>query len=251
MTSKTMLSYPGGKSRAVSIITSYFPRDIDILCSPFVGGASIELYMASQGCKVFAYDVFQPLIDFWTTVIEKPVELANGIKHFLNISKEDFYSLQKKTFISSLESAVAFFVLNKSSFSGSTYSGGYSKHNSVKRLTEAAINRVQSFYNPNIEIRYCDYEKSLEKHSADFKYLDPPYLISKSLYGKNGSTHKYFDHKKLSDILKSQNDWICSYNDCPIIRDLYKDFEIIPIHWKYGMSNINSASNEILIINRR
>lgn len=55
---KSLLRYPGGKSRAVKIITQYIPKDIKVLCSPFFGGGSIELYLDSKGINVYGYDYF-------------------------------------------------------------------------------------------------------------------------------------------------------------------------------------------------
>ena len=59
--SRSLFKYPGGKSRAVEFITSFFPK---IKLSPFLGGGSIELNLASKGTKVIAYDVFLPLVNF-------------------------------------------------------------------------------------------------------------------------------------------------------------------------------------------
>ena len=89
-------------------------------------------------------------------------------------------------------------------------------------------------------------KRSLEKHPFTFAYLDPPYLIESSLYGKKGNAHKNFDHLQLADILKKRKYWILSYNDCEEIRKLYQEFHIITPNWKYGMSN-DKMSKEVLI----
>jgi len=39
LSDKSLLRYPGGKTRAVDIITQYFPKGIKVVCSPFLGGA--------------------------------------------------------------------------------------------------------------------------------------------------------------------------------------------------------------------
>ena len=38
-----------------------------------------------------------------------------------------------------------------------------------------------------------------------------------------------------------------TYNDCEYIRELYKDYEIHDVNWKYGM-NKSKESSEIVII---
>jgi site-specific DNA-adenine methylase len=77
---KTPLRYPGGKSRAVDKIMPYI-RDLDCgeLCSPFLGGGSIELKCAEEGMIVHGYDLFQPLVWFWEALLSNPMKLAKSI----------------------------------------------------------------------------------------------------------------------------------------------------------------------------
>ena len=63
---KTPLRYPGGKSRAVKHILPHIPEDIDRLCSPFFGGGSVELAVASRGTEVRGYDKMKQLVWFWS-----------------------------------------------------------------------------------------------------------------------------------------------------------------------------------------
>ena len=55
---KTPLRYPGGKSRAIDVIMPHI-RSLDCgeLCSPFLGGGSIELKCAEEGMVVHGYDL--------------------------------------------------------------------------------------------------------------------------------------------------------------------------------------------------
>jgi len=246
ITGKSLLRYPGGKTRAIAAITQFFPKDMTELCSPFFGGGSIELCLAAKGVKVCGYDIFNPLVEFWQCVIRKPEALADEVNKYYPLTKERFYQLQKdqRKLRTKMERAAAFYVLNRSSFSGSTLSGGMSPDH--PRFTQSSIDRLREFYNPNFSVERKDFTYSLGIHRNTFKYLDPPYLIKLALYGKSGSTHRDFDHDSLRMILIGQGNWIMSYNDCPEIRDMYKGYKIIVPEWKYGMSK-NKASNEVLI----
>ena len=85
---KTPLRYPGGKSRAVETIMPYI-RDLDCgeLCSPFLGGGSIELKCAEEGMTVHGYDLFQPLVWFWQKLLTDPAALVKEInKNRRNVS---------------------------------------------------------------------------------------------------------------------------------------------------------------------
>ena len=54
---------------------------------------------------------------------------------------------------------------------------------------------------------------------------------------------------RLFNFLKDEKrNWVLTYNNCAFIRDLYKDFTIIDVNWKYGM-NTSKQSSEIIIIN--
>jgi DNA adenine methylase len=247
--SRSPLRYPGGKTRAIEFITRFFPKNLSSLLSPFIGGGSIELAVASKGTKVFGYDVFSPLVEFWQCLNTQPKELANEVMKHFPLSKKDFYHLQQTqtNFKTKLQRAAVFYVLNRSSFSGATLSGGMSPEH--PRFTLSSIDRIGDFYNPNLKVKKADFKKSLTDNPFIFTYLDPPYLIKSSLYGKKGNTHKDFDHKGLAEILVQRNDWILSYNDCADIRQLYSGFKIITPNWKYGMSN-NKSSKEVLIFSK-
>ena len=77
---KTPLRYPGGKSRAVETIMPYI-RNLDCgeLCSPFLGGGSIELKCAEEGMVVHGYDLFQPLVWFWEALLSNPKKLVDYV----------------------------------------------------------------------------------------------------------------------------------------------------------------------------
>ena len=246
---RSPLRYPGGKTRGVQLITPYFPDKLDTLLSPFFGGGSIELSIAAKGTKVLGYDVFSPLAEFWECLNEQPDQLANEVEKYFPLEKERFYALQKSqtNFTKKLQRAAVFYVLNRSSFSGATLSGGMSPGH--PRFTESSIQRLRDHYNPNIKVVQADFETSLKKHTTVFAYLDPPYLISSSLYGKKGNAHKDFDHGKLAKMLVNREHWILSYNDCEEIRALYQGCKILMPEWKYGMSS-NKASKEILIFSK-
>lgn len=248
-TSRSPLRYPGGKTRAIDYISHFFPADMEELLSPFLGGGSIELATAAKNITVYAYDVFPPLVEFWQCLLKQPYALADDVGKYYPLSKEAFYTLQQTQtiFKTKLQRAAVYYVLNRSSFSGSTLSGGMSPGH--PRFTQTAIERIRGFNNPNIIVKKADFKASLEEHPSMFAYLDPPYLIKSSLYGKKGDAHKDFDHAGLAGLLYKRKRWILSYNDCDEIRKLYKNFHLLIPNWKYGMSN-DKSSKEVLIFSK-
>ena len=245
---RSPLRYPGGKSRAVSAICSYIPENERILCSPFLGGASVELACTLK-MEVKGYDIFGPLVCFWQELIKNPNQLADCVARYYPLSRNKFYDLQKHyvSLSNKLERAAAFYVLNRSSYSGTTLSGGISPGH--PRFTRSSIERLRNFKVNNFEIECTDFRNAIAKNTDAFLYLDPPYANRQSLYGLKGDTHRGFDHQTLADILHQRGRWIMSYNDCQLIRELYEDYPILSIDWSYGMSK-NKQSNEILILSK-
>ena len=295
---KTPLRYPGGKSRAVKHILPLIPEDCKELCSPFLGGGSVEIAVAQRGAKVYGYDIFAPLIWFWEALLEDPERLAN-IADSYRIEKEYEYrdkvelkkglppesfrkfrseiraELEKKSPQFSFDLAAKVYAINRSSFSGATLSGGFSKRASYARFTDSSIDRIRNFREPNLLVQRLDFKESIKKHPDAFLYLDPPYMLKREwipehtdertgkiidgywmdrdkLYGKDGDLHSSFDHRGLYEILSKRSNWVLSYNDIPEIRDLYKDYEIRKADWAYGMKNVTTkkmgSSSELLII---
>ena len=248
---KSPLRYPGGKSRAVRILSKYIPKNTTELCSPFMGGGSLEIFCAQNGIRAYASDGFEPLVDFWQWLLKDPNKLADAVREYYPIKREKFYEIQKTHIESgdSFERAVLFYVLNRASFSGSTLSGGMASggKNDNPRFTESSIQRLRDFKIKNLTVEFADFKKSIPKHPGVLLYLDPPYLIESKLYGKRGDLHKDFDHQGLADIIQKRKKWILSYNDSVEIRQMYDGFQIENIGWTYGMSK-NKKSNEVLIL---
>ncbi len=91
----SLLRYPGGKTRAVAHLEKYIPKGTMEICSPFFGGGSFEIYLASIGIKVFGYDNFLPLVSFWRSLLNWNDELRKVVEAHYPMSKESFYALQK------------------------------------------------------------------------------------------------------------------------------------------------------------
>jgi len=257
---KSLLRYPGGKSRALKHIVPYFPKHLTEIVSPFFGGGSIEIHYAAQGVRVHGYDIFEPLVNFWQQVLEHPQEIANMLENYFHpCTKSMFKDYQEKQCSTENDDiflfwremrACMFYALNRSSFSGATLSGGYSQQAADKRFTQSSIDRLRNFSCPFLSVKQADFADSLRRHDDEtFIYADPPYLLEKStLYGERGSAHKDFDHQRFGEEIKKKNNWVISYNPHPEILELYKDYEIVYPEWSYGMSS-NKKSKEILILN--
>ena len=246
--SKSPLRYPGGKTRAVNSILPYFPDKPGILVSPFFGGGSVELAAAKLGWKVLGYDRYQPLVDFWQTVLTDPAILADAVMDYYPLSRAEFYRLQQQESLTTqLAEATRYFVLNRCSFSGTTMSGGMSPGHD--RFTQSAIDRLRTFHVGKLWVEQADFARSIALNRNAFLYLDPPYYSASGLYGRRGDLHEGFHHAGLRKLLKNRDRWVLSYDDCLEVREMYSGYKIVELNWKYGMSS-DKKSREILILSR-
>ena len=246
---KSPLRYPGGKTRAIKIldkyIETYFKGRKRVL-SPFFGGGSFEIHLQGKGYEVLGNDLFKPLYEFWSSAKTDSKKLAETVKNMMPITKEKFCSLRKEENIT----AAAYYCINRCSFSGSTFCGGYSAQAAVGRLNDLSLETLKRVNLSKIAFSNKDCITFLKENVEDintFIYADPPYYIESYIYGKDGDLHQAFDHGAFALYLKTRSDWILSYNDCEYIRELYKDSRIIKEAWSYGM-NASKKSSEIIIL---
>ncbi len=253
---KSPLRYPGGKSRAVDLISTLIPA-FDEFREPFLGGGSVFINLKQRfPNKLFwINDLYPDLYLFWKmcqincdAVIQKVYEL----KEKYETGKELHFFLKENfdTF-NDLEKAAGFFVFNRTTFSGTTLSGGYSEQANVGRFTESSIQRLNEFGKilKDTDITNLDYEALIQKAGKNvFLFLDPPYFSAtkSALYGKNGDMHKFFDHKRFAENMKNcSHKWLITYDDSAFIRELFSFAYIISWDLTYGMRNVTTGSDQI------
>ena len=266
---KSPLRYPGGKTRACKILDEIVSQHFDIsafdrIISPFFGGGSFEFHLQNKyHLRIIANDKFAPLANFWRTCKTNRDELVVELEKKIDrISKAEFleYRDQIMEEPQQFEQSVMYFIINRCSFSGATLSGGFSQESSKNRFTRSSIQKIAQLELQDFEIMNQDFTDFLaqlrtvaaEPSPRDLLFLDPPYYLDRrsTLYGKSGDMHEGFPHEVLFRVIENRQNWIMTYNDCEYIRDLYKDFQIIPAEWSYGM-NKTKKSSEIVIIGRR
>jgi len=256
MNIKSPLRYPGGKSRAVKIISKLIPV-FNEYREPFVGGGSVFVYLKQKFLtkKFWINDIYENLYHFWNECQKNPNELVALITNyrdkFSDGKKLHSFLLTNIDNFNSLEKAAAFFVFNRITFSGTTESGGYSNAAYHKRFTISSIERVKSLSKilSATKITNFDYEELVASEGNEvFIFLDPPYYSAtkSALYGKNGTLHKTFDHTRFADIMKECNHkWLITYDDSEYIRNLYSFANIRSWDLTYGMRNVNNGSTQL------
>ena len=245
------IRYAGGKSLAVGHVINLLPDKTTKVVSPFFGGGSIEIAMSKYlDLEVIGYDIFDILCNYWDFQINKPQQLYKKLTE-LKPEKETFEKIRlilndvwrKKLELEPLTLAT-YFVYNFNLSYGPGFMGWSSKIYLDNKKYERMIEKIKEFNPKNLKVECADFQDILKKHKKDFLYCDPPYYIGedskmfKGIYPMRNIPvhHKGFKHDILKDILKEhKGGFILSYNNCPTIREYYKEFQQSFPSWQYTM----------------
>jgi DNA adenine methylase Dam len=257
---KTPLRYPGGKSRACEKMGPYFPDllNYDQFREPFLGGGSVAIYITKKypNLDIWVNDLYEPLVNFWqqlqmfgTDLKDKLVDLKSTHNN-PESAKELFLSSKEKIndqSLPSIDRAVAFYVVNKCSFSGLTESSSFSEQASNSNFSMRGIEKLPA-YSKLIEkwrITNYSYDYLLDGNMGAFVYLDPPYDIKDNLYGRKGSMHKGFDHDKFADDCDSCSmDQLISYNSDQLVKDRFANWNAAEFDLTYTMRSVGEYMRE-------
>ena len=258
---KTPMRYPGGKSRACVKMDPYFPdlRNYREFREPFLGGGSVAIHITKKypSLDIWVNDLYEPLVNFWQQLQifgpdlkDKLVDLKSTHNNPAS-AKELFLASKEKVndqSLPSLDRAVAFYVVNKCSFSGLTESSSFSEQASNNNFSMRGIEKLPA-YSKLIErwrITNYSYDYLLDGDTTAFVYLDPPYDIKDNLYGRKGSMHKGFDHDRFAadcDFRYPMHQLI-SYNSDQLVKDRFKNWSAAEFDLTYTMRSVGEYMRE-------
>ena len=251
---KTPLRYAGGKSRAVTKMDPYFPdlRYYNEFREPFLGGGSVAIHITKKypDLTIWVNDLYEPLVNFWQQLQIFGTDLKNSLED-LKSSHNDPVSA-KTLFLSSkvnvgdisvnnFDRAVAFYIVNKCSFSGLTESSSFSPQASNSNFSLRGIQKLPEYSKliSKWRITNYSYEHLMDGNKGAFMYLDPPYDIKDNLYGNKGSMHKGFDHGKFAvDCDNNNMDQLVSYNSDQLVKDRFKNWNAAEFDLTYTMRSV-------------
>ena len=270
---KTPLRYPGGKSRACTKMGEFFPdlREYVEYREPFLGGGSVAIHVSKlyPHLKITVNDLYEPLINFWINLQMFGEELSKELfdlktAHLNPESAKGLFKESKEIVNDNtktdLERAVAFYIVNKCSFSGLTESSSFSKQASDSNFSFRGIEKLIGFQEiiSHWHINSYSYEYCFrtDMHDGLFMYLDPPYDIKDNLYGRKGAMHKGFDHDKFAKDCDEQTvDMMVSYNSSQLIKDRFKNWNAAEFDLTYTMRSVGEymkdqqQRKELLLLN--
>ena len=255
---KTPLRYPGGKSRAVKKLCQWLPAEITEYREPFLGGGSMAIEMTKRfpDLPIWVNDLYKPLYNFWLVLRDDGDYLYDQLIQLKQrhpdqgSAKELFLDAKEKVNeldIGYKDKAVAFYIINKCSFSGLTESSSFSPQASDSNFSIRGINNLKYYSEliKNWKITNLDYADlvedclghgEIECDDNTFIYVDPPYNIKDNLYGNKGKMHSGFDHARFADVMDdTMGNVMISYNNHPDIIQRFLEWHQYDFAHTYTM----------------
>lgn len=272
---KPFVKAAGGKTKLVPTILEHVPAFSGHYHEPFVGGGAVflALYMTLRSSpridQVWAVlnDVNAELMNAYSMVKTKTANLVRGLQSIAKKhSKETYYAIRAKEEKEALARAVRFIYLNKTCFNGLYRVNGDGKFNvpigSYKNPAIVEPEVMETWKQALKGAKLCSEDflyRLAEAKKGDFVYADPPYLPRSKTANFTSYTADKFgekDHERLANALvnvhKRGAKFLCSQGDSDTIRQLYKQFTIVPVSVKHmvgASAKSRTTVKELLIKN--
>ena len=272
----SIFRYPGGKSKpnVQTIVLSHAPEHFSSYREPFVGGGGI-FDAIPCGKERWINDKNVHLMAVYLALQNRPREFINLCRQIMPAQPgepevrtaggtvypkrlyEFFYQLRDNP---NADLALRFFFINRTSYWGRVVLDG----NRVKRTmfsNPAGWNIVNTDqlertaeHLKDAKITCGDYDQLFTAPGTDpWIYVDAPY-VRDTLLPKSAKLYQHGfemqDHRRLAEVSHRCPHKIClSYDDCPLIRELYRGMFIHPVTWKYcGTSLAKKVEGQELLI---
>lgn len=242
------LRYPGGKSKIYDKVknllesNNYCDRTY---IEPFAGGFGIGIILLCDNIvkSVVLNDFDTHIYHFWYSVLndtEKLLKLISDTPITIE-EREKQKHIYKDSSSDSLSDGFATLFLNRVNFSGIIKGGPigglqqtgqykvdcrFNKTDIAKKIEVIAlIKKHIKLYNSDASRLITMNIKKMK--SPLFLNIDPPYVIKGSQLYTN-----YFnenDHKSLKKVIDTHLHgipWIITYDDCDLVRDIYRDYHL-------------------------
>lgn len=263
-----LLRWAGGKRQLLSLLMEFVPQDFSngTYREPFLGAGC--LFFALQPQKAVLSDANAYLISCYAHVRDNWAAVNRCLKlHAERTSKEHYYktrTLYNRSPHSSAQAA-RFIYLNKTCFNGIFRVNVKGKFNvpygwkEPPALPTAEVLERASGALRRAELVSRGFDEALkEANPGDFVYLDPPYPpLNGTAYFTHYTMDRFtqLDQEKLASVVRHLDHVGCrvlmTSADIPLIRTLYKGFEIrsIPVTRFVTCKAIRHTVREVVITN--
>lgn len=244
---KPPIKWVGGKRQLLSQLGPLTPKSFGHYYEPFLGGGA--LFFSLKPNKATLIDLNPELINLYQVIKDNPQELTEHLSRHVN--EHDYYyairalDRDKDAFnkLSNIERASRFMFLNRTGYNGLWRVNSKGENNvpygrySNPTIVDAENILLCSKALKHATIKCSDFSSIKRNLKAnDFVYFDPPYqpvnaTSSFTSYTKLGfGEDMQIKLKELCDYINSIGGYFMVSNSyTPLILELYKDYEQIPV----------------------
>ena len=184
------IPYQGSKRRLAPLIAPHIPQAIDVWFEPFVGSGAMTIWAAhhKMADRYVISDVLMPLTNLWETIVDYPEITAERyalIWRGQETGCVDYFNHVRERYNSNADPVDLLYLICRCVKNAVRFNskGRFTQSVDKRRLgmspdkMHSAIRGVSKLLRDRIEIRSGDWRTALaDATSADFVYLDPPYL---------------------------------------------------------------------------
>lgn len=254
-----VLPYVGSKYRILPLIEEKLPEN-NLYVEPFSGGFSLGLGLINKGLvdRVVLNDLDEEVVNFWREVKEDAFRLSDAVDNLykkletLLFSGDVSLSDMDKRLIeganSNLSRAALFYLYRKMNFG--TSRRRIDPFNSTPKMdhTDKFFGASQLLDSAIITNRSYQYLGDFDGQDTLW-YFDPPYVDARNANYYAVCKEEQFDHTALRDFISTlRGNFILSYDNSDLIRELYKDAHITTIRVHSALNKMG-YSEELLISN--
>lgn len=275
---KPFISYAGGKTQLLPLLSPYFPEHFDTYYEPFLGGGAVFLYLATHRPRFNAVlaDISGDLMITWQVIKDNVEELIEQLENEEDLYHQDqehyYYIVRDNPVIQDeVDVAARIIFLNKTCFNGlyrvnkkGKFNVPWGKGTRNGNICDKTNLRNVSLLlkKTNAKLLTIDYKESTKNaEECDFVYLDPPYLPVSKTANFTAYTSEGFNldkHKMLASYFRELDERGCrvvlSNSNVPIIRLLYSGYPIQTVDVKRQVNckpELRTGQTELIINNMK
>lgn len=264
---RPIIKWVGGKSQLVDTIKELLPENYNKYYEPFLGGGAVLLELNPK--EAYVNDINSKLIDMYIQIREDVEGVINYLTYLDNMHetaadpKQYYYDVRaifNKVHMKSIEQTARFIYLNKHCFNGLYRENSKGEFNvpfngkltggsfDAEHLREVS-KQIHDVMFMNGDFEDCVYCADKE----DFIFIDPPYDNSFTDYTSVGFERD--QQIRVANMFKKLSDKGCycmlTNHDTPLIRDLYKDYNIkvIDVRRSINRNGNDRKGKEVIITN--
>ena len=239
---RPFFSRMGGKSKIANNLISHFPdpNSYTTYVEPFIGAGNI-FFRKPYKSKIEVINDLDDMVYSIFQGVKREGQVIENLKPISYLSKEQFYKLRENA-----SNWIDYLFLIKTSFFNMGRSYDYPREGQDFILTNTDFIKLKNRLK-DVKITHLDFQTLIKKYNkpTTFFYLDPPYEDSKD-YSNSVNPEDVYNAVK---TIKGK--FMLSYNNSPLIRKLFKEYNIHTIETIYeGTSLVKKrVISEVYITN--